>query len=375
LLKKSIFDLAVDAMEPLLGALGSLLISGEFWFQLRYPIFSGSQLIRKLLRRAERVAAVFVGSSGCLSNQLQYGLPRLVELTVCARRGAFASSRERDDRRLRPATRAVHGPRCFAPPPIGCGPDGGEPRWLHGNSARSRCSGYDVIVADPPWDFENYSDAGTKKGADPHYRVMPLEAIKALPAHELARSCLLPLWTTGWAIATGQALNVARAWGFKPLSDIVWFKRIPAARVGTGYRVRTMHEPILNCTVGNPQHKPFPSTFDGIARRHSRKPTEFYDLVLSHTPRAFWRTIYSAERSQLDLRAGETSKANSMRGPSFSALTAWKPHHSTQRFKQTLTAGYYVSDGTVGTGPPLRPGPWRVRNRVVPVPCQGLLTR
>jgi hypothetical protein len=30
LLKKSIFDLAVDAMEPLLGALGSLLISGEF---------------------------------------------------------------------------------------------------------------------------------------------------------------------------------------------------------------------------------------------------------------------------------------------------------------------------------------------------------
>ena len=23
--------------------------------------------------------------------------------------------------------------------------------------------GYDVIVADPPWDFENYSDAGTKK--------------------------------------------------------------------------------------------------------------------------------------------------------------------------------------------------------------------
>jgi hypothetical protein len=27
------------------------------------------------------------------------------------------------------------------------------------------------------------------------------------------------------------------------------------------------------CTVGNPQHKPFPSTFDGIAREHSRKST------------------------------------------------------------------------------------------------------
>ena len=96
--------------------------------------------------------------------------------------------------------------------------------------------------------------------------------------HELARGdCLLLLWTTGWAIATGQALEVARAWGFKPISEIVWLKRYPSgkARIGTGYRVRTRHEPILVCTIGNPQHKPFPSTFDGIAREHSRKPDEF----------------------------------------------------------------------------------------------------
>ena len=44
---------------------------------------------------------------------------------------------------------------------------------------------------------------------------------------------------------------------------------------------------------------------------------------------------------------------------------------NTQRFKQALTAGYYFGAGTVGTDPPLRPGPWRVRNRVVPVPCRG----
>jgi N6-adenosine-specific RNA methylase IME4 len=45
----------------------------------------------------------------------------------------------------------------------------------------------------------------------------------------------------------------------------------------------------LVCTVGNPQHKPFPSTFAGIAREHSRKPDEVYDLVLSHTPQAIRR--------------------------------------------------------------------------------------
>jgi N6-adenosine-specific RNA methylase IME4 len=79
-----------------------------------------------------------------------------------------------------------------------------------------RMFGYDVIVADPPWDFENYSAAGTLKGADPHYDVMPLNAIKALRVHELARGdCLLLLWTCGWAIATGQAQEVARAWCFQ----------------------------------------------------------------------------------------------------------------------------------------------------------------
>ena len=91
--------------------------------------------------------------------------------------------------------------------------------------------GYDVVGAVPPLFFENYSDAGTKKGADPHYGVMPPEAIKALPVHELARGdCLLLLWTTGWAIATGQA---------------------------TGGGTGVMHEPVLVCTVGNPRHKPF----------------------------------------------------------------------------------------------------------------------
>ena len=37
-------------------------------------------------------------------------------------------------------------------------------------------------------------------------------------------------------------------------------------------------------------------------------------------------------------------------------------HHNTQRFKQALTAGYYFGAVTVGTDPPLRPGPRRVRN-------------
>jgi N6-adenosine-specific RNA methylase IME4 len=151
-----------------------------------------------------------------------------------------------------------------------------------------------VIVADPPWDFENYSDAGTAKGADPHYAVMPLDAITALPVGQLARGdCLLLLWTTGWAMATGQAQTVARAWGFKPQSEMIWRKLTANGkpRMGTGYRVRTLHEPILVATIGNPKHKPLPSLFDGVAREHSRKPAEFYDMVLRRTPDAVRRAV------------------------------------------------------------------------------------
>jgi len=157
----------------------------------------------------------------------------------------------------------------------------------------------DVIIADPPWDFENYSAAGTAKGADPHYSVMTLDAIKALPVGQLARGdCLLLLWTCGWAMANGAALEVARAWGFTPQSEIVWRKLTidGEPRMGTGYRVRTLHEPILLATIGNPRHKSFPSLFDGVAREHSRKPDEFFDLVLDRTPTAMRRAdLFSRE--------------------------------------------------------------------------------
>ena len=159
--------------------------------------------------------------------------------------------------------------------------------------------GFDVIIADPPWDFQNFSDAGTKKGADPHYNTMSLDAIKALRVQDLASGdCLLLLWTCGWAMATGQAHEVARAWQFTPLSEIIWRKLTASGkpRMGTGYRVRTLHEPILVCVTGNPKHQPFPSLFDGIAREHSRKPDEFYQIVIDRTPLALRRAdLFSRE--------------------------------------------------------------------------------
>lgn len=149
--------------------------------------------------------------------------------------------------------------------------------WQFG---KLRTFGYDLLVVDPPWDFQNYSDAGTTKGADPHYDVLPIEQIKAFRIGDLARGdCLMLLWSTGCMLP--QCLDAMRSWGFTYKSEIIWRKvtRNAKPRMGTGYRVRTMHEPILVGTVGNPIHKPFPSVLDGIAREHSRKPDEFYRMI------------------------------------------------------------------------------------------------
>lgn len=146
--------------------------------------------------------------------------------------------------------------------------------------------GYDVIVADPPWEFELRSAKGIHKSPQRYYDVMPIEEIKALPVGNLARrDCLLLLWTTGWAMATGVAQEVARAWHAEPVTELVWLKTTVNGkrRMGPGYRARSMHEPILLCKWGNPQHKPFPSDFPGVARRHSEKPDEFYKMVVAHT--------------------------------------------------------------------------------------------
>lgn len=156
---------------------------------------------------------------------------------------------------------------------------------------------FDVIVIDCPWPFELYSAAGEQKSAAAHYKTMSFEDIARLPVSSLARGdCLVLMWATEAIRPVAQ--EIMRAWGVTYKSAFIWRKVTTRGKVrmGTGYRVRTMHEPILLGTIGNPVHSPFPSIFDGIAREHSRKPDEFYDLVHSKTKNAIRRAdLFSRE--------------------------------------------------------------------------------
>lgn len=148
--------------------------------------------------------------------------------------------------------------------------------------------GYDVIVADPPWDFELYSEKGNTKSASRHYGTLPLAKLMDFPVGQLAqRDCLLLLWCCEW-MPPSQREALLGAWGFTYKTTIIWQKLTVNGRqkMGPGYRARTMHEPCIVATLGNPKHKPLLSLFGGEAREHSRKPEEFYRMVEQATPRA-----------------------------------------------------------------------------------------
>lgn len=146
---------------------------------------------------------------------------------------------------------------------------------------------YDVFVVDWPWDFKLYSEAGEAKSARAQYETMSLQEIIdfTVITHLAAKDSLWLIWTCEW-MKPGDQQAILDAHGLEYKSALVWRKTTKngKVRMGTGYRARSMHERIILATTGNPKHKAFKSVFDGLARQHSRKPEEFYDIVLKNTP-------------------------------------------------------------------------------------------
>jgi len=139
--------------------------------------------------------------------------------------------------------------------------------------------GFDLIMADPPWRFVNFSAKGAKKGPEAHYQTMTLADIAALPVGEAlgARDCLLWLWATNPLLP--QALDVLRGWGFTFKTAGHWSKKTVTGKqaFGTGYVLRSAGEPFLIGTIGKPKTtRGTRSVIEGLAREHSRKPEEAF---------------------------------------------------------------------------------------------------
>lgn len=137
-----------------------------------------------------------------------------------------------------------------------------------------------VLVADPPWKFGD-SLPGKKRGASKHYGCLPLHEIMRFPLPPLADDCALFLWRV--SAMQEEALQVVRAWGFKPHSEIVWRKTTVNGKLsfGMGRIVRGSHETCLIAVRGRniPRSRSERSVFDAPVGEHSAKPDAFYEIV------------------------------------------------------------------------------------------------
>lgn len=154
---------------------------------------------------------------------------------------------------------------------------------------------YRTIVADPPWPFQWAAGKGGRRRRETElgYRTMSVSAIASLPIVNFAdpEGCHLFLWSTDELFREGEAVRVARAWGFEPCGpSLIWAK----PNFGLGTFPRPQHEPLLVCRrgkitfnlndVGSVQEWALIRSSHNGARVHSAKPDGALDLIERASP-------------------------------------------------------------------------------------------
>lgn len=138
---------------------------------------------------------------------------------------------------------------------------------------------YPIILADPPWRYENPPIGAGNRSIENHYPTMALEEICALPIADdvAADDCTLYLWATAPKLA--ECFQVLEAWRFLYRTNFVWIKD----KIGMGYHARSQHELLLVAKRGE---VPPPEAEDRVSSvieaprgAHSEKPDRVYELL------------------------------------------------------------------------------------------------
>lgn len=134
---------------------------------------------------------------------------------------------------------------------------------------------FDVIVIDPPWQYERRAEDMTHRGRN-QYPDMSTDSICALPVQaRAANDCVLWLWTTNAFMR--DAFRCLDSWGFTEKTILTWAKD----RMGMGDWLRGQTEHCIMAVRGKPLVTLTNQTtlLAAPMREHSRKPDEFFDLV------------------------------------------------------------------------------------------------
>ena len=179
---------------------------------------------------------------------------------------------------------------------------------------------YSTIVADPPWQYDEFCQIHSKAGRVTKplpYQSMSLADIKALPVASFAeKDCRLFLWTTNKYLP--DAFDVLKAWKFEYKQTIVWHKKGNPSPWG-GSVAPNHAEYLLVAVRGNPPRKDMLKTnvFAINVKRHSKKPDAFIDYIemvsdppylemFSRAARLGWHVWGNEVESNVDLTPPNT---------------------------------------------------------------------
>jgi hypothetical protein len=96
LAQKTILDLIVDFVQPLLCAFGLLPVRFGLGLEIGNALFGCSELVRKLLRSVDCMSAILLGYIGGSVEKLEDRLTRLIEL-MSLRLRVLTLARQRND--------------------------------------------------------------------------------------------------------------------------------------------------------------------------------------------------------------------------------------------------------------------------------------
>ena len=148
---------------------------------------------------------------------------------------------------------------------------------------------FGIIVADPPWSFNDklkYPKDSVKRGADAMYPTLNLNSIMALPIQDLVQeNAILALWVPSAMLSAG--MDVMKSWGFNYKQLWIWgktSKKDPTRlSFGMGRLARNCHEPCLVGVKGKYtkflQNHSQRNLFMHHSLPHSKKPESVQDSL------------------------------------------------------------------------------------------------
>lgn len=190
---------------------------------------------------------------------------------------------------------------------------------------------YNIILADPPWRFKNWSMSelakrgekwARKNGRSP-YDVMNNEDIYNLPVKDITdKNCILFLWATYPKLQ--EALETVKMWGFQYKTvAFTWVKqnkKTDGFHFGLGYWTRGNPEICLLATKGKIKRisKGVANLQVSRLREHSQKPDIIADRIIELVGDLPRIELFARQKKEgWDVWGNETDKFNNEEKPLF----------------------------------------------------------